>query len=111
MHRMRNTSDLQRNNDRTSGTLAGIHRGREMNGRKYIMDIEHLKITDNQAREAINTIAKYCSQQTCRNGMPPCMGCALNKLCFGIQEDLVPANWMKWIDTEKQRGERYEHED
>ena len=52
-------------------------------------------ITDNQAKEAIKTIALYCRQQE----RPfPCLKCALRYICINLREHPIPEDWPKYLD-------------
>lgn len=51
-------------------------------------------ITDNQAKEAIKTIAEYCSQHPYD---PCCEGCALQSLCKDLQEHPIPESWPEYL--------------
>ena len=53
-------------------------------------------ITDNQAREAINTIADYCSQLT---GKEPCKGCVIRPICREFINE-PPENWPEYMEKE-----------
>lgn len=55
-------------------------------------------ITDNQAKEAIKTIAEYCSQQPYS---PTCEGCGLRAMCDGIAFDATnPEHWPEYLEAE-----------
>lgn len=51
-------------------------------------------ITDNQAREAINTIADYCSHRT---GKEPCKGCAIHQICKELINE-PPEYWPDYME-------------
>lgn len=54
-------------------------------------------ITDNQAKEAIKTIAEYCSEfdrETCNLGV-----CILRPLCDGLASDCPnPEDWTGYLE-------------
>ena len=58
-------------------------------------------ITDNQAKEAIKTIAEYCSEfdrETCRLGV-----CILRPLCDGLASDCPnPEDWTGYLEEENE---------
>lgn len=53
-------------------------------------------VTDNQAKEAIKTIAEYCSQRT---GEESCKGCAMHPICRKITF-VPPEYWPDYMDEQ-----------
>lgn len=58
-------------------------------------------ITDNQAKEAIKTIAEYCSQFPYD---PCCEGCTLQSLCRDLQEHPIPEFWPEYLGKNHEEG-------
>ena len=55
-------------------------------------------ITDNQAREAIKSIAEYCKQHTaeeCESG-----NCGLYRWCYIGRIDRVPEGWAEYVEVQ-----------
>lgn len=52
-------------------------------------------ITDNQAKEAIKTIALYCRQT---ENPYPCEKCVLYGICKDLQAHPIPEDWPKYLD-------------
>lgn len=55
-------------------------------------------ITDNQAKEAVKTLAEYCEQHTPRE----CRECALRLFCKRIAKYTVPGRWPEYLEGENE---------
>ena len=55
-------------------------------------------ITDNQAREAIKSIAEYCKQHTAEEC--ECGNCGLHRWCYIGRIDRVPEGWAEYMEVQ-----------